>query len=89
DLCCRIDPMGVMLFGSLGLAVTGFLVFAAISSASQNLLLISTLVLGLAYGTMVGLTGSHMYIFVADLFPTSLRALGFGLSFNLAFAILG
>ncbi|CAE7542331.1 proP [Symbiodinium natans] len=89
DLCCRIEPMGMMLFGSSGLTVTGFLVFAAISSATENLLLVSILVLGLVYGIMVGLTGSHMYIFVADLFPTSVRALGFGVSFNLAFAILG
>merc|ERR1712039_168378 len=33
--------------------------------------------------------GSVMYVFVADNFPTEIRALGFGFSFNMAFSFLG
>ena len=103
DLFCRIDPLKIMLVGSLGSAVVSFPVWYALLNASSSddisnnadnpndldkLRWISFLVLGI-YGLAVGIAGSHMYVFVADLFPTHLRALGFGMSFNAATAFLG
>ncbi|CAJ1426915.1 unnamed protein product [Effrenium voratum] len=88
DLCCRCDPMWVMLAGSLVLAAAGLPVFWAISS-SQHLLLMSIVAYGLIFGCAVGLGASHVYIFVADLFPIHVRALGFGVSFNFSMALIG
>lgn len=90
DLFCRIDPLKIMLVGSLGSAVVSFPVWYALnaSSSDDKLTWMSFLVLGI-YGLAVGIAGSHMYVFVADLFPTHLRALGFGMSFNAAMAFVG
>ena len=90
DLFCRIDPLKIMLVGSLGSAVVSFPVWYALnaSSSDDKLTWMSFLVLGI-YGLAIGIAGSHMYVFVADLFPTHLRALGFGMSFNAAMAFVG
>lgn len=103
DLFCRIDPLKIMLVGSLGSAVVSFPVWYALLNASssddisnnadnlndlEKLRWMSFLVLGI-YGIAVGIAGSHMYVFVADLFPTHLRALGFGMSFNASMAFVG
>ncbi len=86
DLFCRIDPLKIMLVGSLGSAVVSFPVWYALLNTSTRWM--SFLVLCI-YGLAVGIAGSHMYVFVADLFPTHLRALGFGMSFNAAMAFVG
>merc|ERR1719210_1741819 len=70
-------------------SVIGVVVFWTLSHSANNLLFTSTIMLGIVWGSVVGIAGSHMYVFTSDLFPTQQRALGFGLSFNLAFAFLG
>lgn len=87
DVCCRIDPITITLAGSIGVALVSFPLFYLLST-SDNLRVMSFVVLG-SYGVAVGIAGSHLYVFVADLFPINLRALGFGMSFNVAMAFVG
>jgi len=89
DMYLHWDPISWMVLGNLLQALLGFIVFWSLSLAGSHLLVVGHVVVGLLWGCTVGSAGSHMYLFVADLFPTHLRALGFGLSFNLAFAYLG
>ncbi|CAK9093602.1 unnamed protein product [Durusdinium trenchii] len=87
DLFCSFDPLIIMLAGGAILSVCSFPLFLLISSSvSFDALPIVWLA---AFGLLVGFAGSHAYIFCADLFPVQLRALGFGMSCNLAFAVLG
>lgn len=87
DVCCRIDPITITLAGSIGVALVSFPLFYLLSTG-DNLRVMSLVVLG-SYGLAVGIAGSHVYVFVADLFPIHLRALGFGMSFNVAMAFVG
>eukprot|EP00930_Biecheleria_cincta_P029997 TRINITY_DN20815_c0_g1_i1.p1 TRINITY_DN20815_c0_g1~~TRINITY_DN20815_c0_g1_i1.p1 ORF type:complete len:426 (-),score=65.90 TRINITY_DN20815_c0_g1_i1:378-1655(-) len=89
DMYLHWEPIRWMVLGSLLQALLGVFVFWSVSLAGSHLLVVGHVVVGLVWGCTVGSAGSHMYLFVADLFPTHLRALGFGLSFNVAFAYLG
>ena len=87
DVCCRIDPITLTLAGSIGVALVSFPLFYLLST-SDNLRVMSVVVLG-SYGVAAGIASSHLSVFVADLFPINLRALGFGMSFNVAMAFVG
>lgn len=73
---------------SLAAAVAGLPVFAIIQSYPTNVSVAVACISG-AFAVITGLLGACMFFFCAELFPTKLRALGIGLTFNLSVTIVG
>jgi len=85
------DVVGIgycKLLGFAGGAVLGVPLFAALA-ANPNSALAGFLCVSLGCGLLGGLQGSAMLLFCAELFPAPVRALGFGLSYNLSVAVFG
>eukprot|EP00928_Gymnodinium_smaydae_P028244 TRINITY_DN21592_c0_g1_i2.p1 TRINITY_DN21592_c0_g1~~TRINITY_DN21592_c0_g1_i2.p1 ORF type:complete len:461 (-),score=57.58 TRINITY_DN21592_c0_g1_i2:255-1490(-) len=88
DRLFHSDPFPVMLFGSSLLAALGVPVFYGIALHPGNAL-VASVCISLAFGIALGASGSQAYLFCARLFPTKLRSLGFGLTFNIVISYLG
>eukprot|EP00931_Biecheleriopsis_adriatica_P024867 TRINITY_DN15396_c0_g1_i3.p1 TRINITY_DN15396_c0_g1~~TRINITY_DN15396_c0_g1_i3.p1 ORF type:complete len:473 (-),score=40.58 TRINITY_DN15396_c0_g1_i3:374-1792(-) len=88
DVYASYDPLLLVTAGMALQTMLGVLVFWALSHA-VDLLFMAIMMLGLIWSLVVGINGSHLYVWTADLFPTEYRALGIGLTLNLAFAFLG
>ncbi|CAE8619017.1 unnamed protein product [Polarella glacialis] len=102
-VCCALlsdvflgsNPYWCMLAGSALTGLAGLPVFYSLSSAaafgsgSLSLSAAAFLCLSLCWGVIVGVTCSTLYVFVAELFPTSWRSRGFGLSYNLGLGYVG
>mmetsp|Transcript_27138 Transcript_27138/g.43482 ORF Transcript_27138/g.43482 Transcript_27138/m.43482 type:complete len:330 (-) Transcript_27138:37-1026(-) len=103
SVCCALlsdvflgsNPYWGVLAGSILTGLAGLPVFYALSSAvafesgSLSLSTAAFLCLSLGWGVIVGVVSSTMVVFVAELFPTSWRSRGFGLSYNLALGYFG
>ncbi|CAE8620073.1 unnamed protein product [Polarella glacialis] len=95
DVVLGSNPYWCMLAGSALTGFAGLPVFYCLSSAaafgsgSLSLSAVALMCLSLGWGLIVGVTGSTLYVFVAELFPTSWRSRGFGLSYNLALGYFG
>ncbi|CAE8583469.1 unnamed protein product [Polarella glacialis] len=78
----------VTLVGAGAMTVAGVPLWMSLQSNPTD----STVVLvtyGVGYGLLGSLTGTVFYLFVVELFPTALRNMGVGISFNIGFAIFG
>lgn len=82
------DPSLIMLFGAIALAITGLPVFAE-TSAHHSDFLVGLLCIGVLFGCAIGVSISQAYLYCTQLFPPRVRALGFGLTFNLAMSYFG
>jgi len=95
DIFLGSNPYWCMLAGSALVGLTGLPVFYGLSSAvalgngSLSLSTAAFLCLSLGWGVIVGVASSTLHVFVAELFPTSWRSRGFGLSYNLALGYFG
>jgi len=95
DLFLDSNPYWGVLAGSALVGLAGLPVFYALSSAvafgsgSLSLSTAAFLCLSLGWGVIVGVASSTLHVFVAELFPTSWRSRGFGLSYNLALGYFG
>ncbi|CAE8712211.1 unnamed protein product [Polarella glacialis] len=102
-VCCALlsdvflgsNPYWCTLAGSALVGFAGLPLFYGLSSAaafgngSLSLSAVPFLCLSLGWGVVVGVTHSTINVFVAELFPTSWRSRGFGLSYNLALSFCG
>jgi MFS family permease len=84
------DTWGIGFVSFLGaalLALTSFPICALSISMPTNVTVqISGIVI--VFGSVYGVAGGTIHLFSAELFPTSVRALGLGLSYNVAVAFL-
>jgi len=91
-VCAHVgDSVGIgyiKLLGAAYSAVVSVLLFAVLS-AHQCSTLVGFLCVSLGFGTTAGVQGSVAYLFIAELFPTAVRAMGFALSWNVALAAFG
>ncbi|CAE8740863.1 unnamed protein product [Polarella glacialis] len=80
----QIDALlvGLPVFYGLSSAV-------ALGNGSLSLSTAAFLFVSLGWGIVVGVVGSTLCVFVAELFPTSWRSRGFGLSYNLGLGYFG
>jgi len=88
DTYFESDPFLIMTVGTGCLAVVGCPVFWGIEAYSGNLL-VTILCVSVVFGAAQGAALSQAYNFCICIFPTHLRAVGFGLTFNLAMAYVG
>ncbi|CAE8620639.1 unnamed protein product [Polarella glacialis] len=95
DIFLGSNPYWCTLAGSALTGLAGLPLFYGLSSAvafgsgSASLSVAPFLCLSLGWGVIRGVTHSTLNVFVAELFPTSWRSRGFGLSYNLAVAYFG
>lgn len=78
----------VKLIGAVYAAVLGFPLFYIVNSMPQSSVA-GFLCVSLGFGSAAGIQASVVYLFAAELFPTSQRALGFAMSFNVALGSFG
>jgi MFS family permease len=78
----------VTLGASCALMATGFPLFVnlALNPGSFTAAILSV---GVGYGALGALTGSVFFAIVVELFPTSVRNIGVGVSYNIGFSIFG
>jgi len=84
------DACGIGFATFLGaalLALTSFPV-CTLSITMPTNLTVQILCIVVIFGVVYGLSGGTIHLFSAELFPTSTRALGLGLSYNIAVAFL-
>jgi len=82
------DPFIVQAVGSGLLTVIGVPVFWGLS-AYPGSLLAASMCLSVVFGLAQGASVAQTYLFCVRLFHSRVRALGFGLTFNLAMAYVG
>lgn len=78
----------VTFAGGVVFAVAGLPLFAAMASYPADASVI-LLYYGLGYAIMGSVGGTVFFVFVAELFPTGVRGVGVGISYNLGFALFG
>jgi len=82
------DPFLGVVLGGACLAIACGPVFAALD-AWPGSMPVAVVCLSVCYGLATGLAVGPLYLLAVELFPTEIRVLGFGLSFNLAFSYVG
>jgi len=88
DMNFESDPFIVQAVGSGLLAIAGVPVFWGLS-AYPGSLLAACICLSVVFGLAQGASLAQTYLFCVSFFPTRVRALGFGLTFNFAMAYVG
>merc|ERR1719436_1485857 len=88
DMNFGSDPFIVQAVGSGLLAVVGVPVFWGLS-AYPGSLLAAGVCLSVVFGLAQGASLAQTYLLCVSLFQTRVRALGFGLTYNLAMAYVG
>eukprot|EP00405_Crypthecodinium_cohnii_P016702 CAMPEP_0206448894 /NCGR_PEP_ID=MMETSP0324_2-20121206/17764_1 /ASSEMBLY_ACC=CAM_ASM_000836 /TAXON_ID=2866 /ORGANISM="Crypthecodinium cohnii, Strain Seligo" /LENGTH=470 /DNA_ID=CAMNT_0053918165 /DNA_START=147 /DNA_END=1559 /DNA_ORIENTATION=+ len=84
-----IVGVGWMMTISAGLTmISGLPLWCVVASHPANLLATS-LAFGLGFGLLGTLTGSILFHFIVEMFPTEVRNTSIGLAYNVGFAIFG
>lgn len=78
----------VTCVGAAVIAVAGLPMFMTLQSMPTNPTAVF-LSMGLGYGLMGAISGTVLFLYVVELFPTSVRNLGVGISYNLSVCIFG
>lgn len=78
----------VMMAGACTLTVVGFPLFFAVH-ANPTSYVVAILAFGAANGVVACLVSTELYAFVAELFPTAVRAVGCGISYNVGVSVFG
>eukprot|EP00929_Paragymnodinium_shiwhaense_P109466 TRINITY_DN75901_c0_g1_i1.p1 TRINITY_DN75901_c0_g1~~TRINITY_DN75901_c0_g1_i1.p1 ORF type:complete len:469 (-),score=57.07 TRINITY_DN75901_c0_g1_i1:480-1886(-) len=88
DAYLNSDPLALALLGTSAVAALGWLVFLQLSMNPGNAA-VAFVCLAVVYPCMLSPTVLGVWVYVLQLFPTRVRAIGYGLSANLAVAYLG
>jgi len=84
----QCGPYPATAIGTLCVTVAAIPMFAIINASSGDPRVLVPCI-GIGYGLLLALLFGTYHIFFVDLFPTHVRAMAFGISFNTSFAIFG